>query len=414
MLIKGDLNKEKENSISFFVIYAALTSAVYILPALIFRVPYVIAACLMLASLVIIMFKDSRYMNYSILILFATLLLFFSNMLFNQYTTVAAINDAVRNVRFFLPVLWGCFALKHCNAKQQKTILILMVLIIGFVFINTMVALEEDPWIARLLAEDKATSSKEVNAYRLRNVGGYSFSYMMGIVTLVFSYLAVKVKPIFAKIVCTIATVLCFYYIIQTMYTTLLLLCSIGVLLILFFNIKSRAWRGVVLGVFVLLWFSLSSLFGYLSDVFGADSLLSTKFSQMQMALTGEGIEALGSRPMLMGKAVEHWLSHPIFGAYSDNHSHSLVFEYLQQNGLAGLGIWVAAFAMSWKLIYNTLKEHNIKTMLFNTCMGYLLVLSVFNDTRYTFEITIAAFFIVPLASAVFCKKEAKVENENV
>ncbi len=405
-MIQHTKEKIQKPLFSIFVIYVSLTCAIYILPAANFLLPYIFVASLMLLSLPILLHKDSYLVKYTLLMILVTFYLFCSNFFVNGLATVDVINDAIRNLRFFLPVLWGVYAIRFCDGKQQKAILIILLLIIVYVTINTMIALEEEPWIARILASDKTTTSAEINAYRIGNVGGYSFSYMMGVVTLIFAYFSFMFKKTSTKVLCVAITVLCFYYIIQTMYTTLLLLCSIGVILIIFLHIKSPQLRVLVLVVSVGLVFLLPKLFEYLSGVFSSESILSTKFDQMTMAMSGEGIDSLGRRPQLISNAIKNWLEHPFFGSYSENPSHSLVMEYLQQNGIFGFAAWMTVYIASWKILYRTLKENGIKTQLFNICMCYFSALSFFNDTKYTFEITIATFFIVPIVSAFFCKKQ--------
>lgn len=402
------LVKKKDNKalgISFFVIYIALNFLVYMMPALKLTVPYVMAGSLMLISLPFVMIKNKKWMIYGIYLCVVSMLFMFSNMLIGMMGTADAVNDVIRNIRYFLPALWALYSLKYCNEKNKKNIFIVFLIITAFITFKTVQALQENIWIARLLAQDQSTSSAEINGYRLQNVGGYPFSYMMGVVTIVFSWMTIKFKNVFMKFLSFAGTIICFYYIIQTMYTTLLLLSTIGVFLVLFFNTKSLLWRLVLVMGVIVLWFSLSPLFGYLSGIFDPESLLSTKFMQMHDAVSGEGIEALGTRPELMSEAFSNWLKTPIFGGAYTTPSHTTYIEFLQQNGIVGLIWWLSLFVLFWKSLYSELKRHNVDTTIFNITMGYLAVLSFFNDTRYTFEITIAVFFIVPLFSSLFCKK---------
>lgn len=406
---------KSKSAFSLFVIYVVIVCAVYVLPSLKFQVPYIIAGSLMLVSLPPLLGYEPQWSTYGFFLLLETTIIFCSNIFVNQLGITAAINEAIRNIRFFLPVFWGCYAVKYCSPKQKSVVLCAFLIITSFVTFKTLEALQENAWIARLLAQEQSTSSLEINAYRLGNVGGYTFSYMMGIVTLVSFWSFLKSKSFWCKIFSFVMVVICYYYVIQTMYATLLLLTTVGILTIAFFSIK-RSWgKCLFLILAILLIFSLAPIFDYLSGLFSNESLLSVKFAQMHDSLTGGGADSLGSRPQLLSQALENWFKTPFFGGAYTTPSHSLLFELLQQNGLFGFGVWLSFFIMSWKRLTKTLKENGIDTLLFNIVMFYFAELSIFNDTRYSFEITITAFFIVPLFCSVFCKKScegAKKDDE--
>lgn len=137
--------------------------------------------------------------------------------------------------------------------------------------------LEGDPWIARILAQSTATSSSQINAYRLRNVGGFEFSYMMGIITLCFVWLALNAPKRWVKVAGVLLTILGFYYILQCQYTTLLLLTFLGTVLLLFR--RAHSWKVRILLVIgcIALVIGFVPLLYYLSELF-TGSLLSSKF----------------------------------------------------------------------------------------------------------------------------------------
>lgn len=391
---------KKQRSISLFVLYIILTMAVYILPYMNFVLPYIPVALLMLASLPVIMVLREKWFGFGLFLAIITLLMLLSNMIVNGVGVTYAINEAVRNLRFFLPVLWGGYILEFCNAKQKKVILIAYVFIVGFVVFKTYMALQEDMWIARLLAQDKTTSSAQINAYRLDNVGGYAFSYLFGVVTLALVHFILKTKNKKEKIVLILVVIFCFYFIIKTMYTTLLVLTSLCTLLLLYLNAKKTKTKFLILFGGLLLLFNIVPLCAFLSRAFG-DSLLASKFQQIYFSLTGGGIDELGLRPQLIRTALENWSKTPIFGNHYTNPAHSLFFEILQQNGIVGITLWISLFVSSWKVLYENLKKRNVDTKLFNVSMIYLTVLSIANDTRFTFEIVITVYFMIPLFSTI-------------
>lgn len=386
-----------------FSFYVVITMAIYILPYTKLMFPYIPVALLMIASLPLLMLKCKKMIFYVLTLLFATLLLFCIGF----YGLVDSINDAIRNIRLFLPAIWGVYAVHFCNRKQKRFILIGFSVIALIIFIQSMKAMKEEPLIARILAEDQSYSRPEVNRYRLQNVGGYPFAYMMGVVTIGITWLTLEVNRLWEKVLCVIGIIACYAYMVSAMYTTLLILSTVCIILLLLVNAKSIITKLIILAFLILLSFFIPFLFGKLSGLFSG-TLLSTKFNQLFDATTGGGVEALGTRPDLISKAIENWLQTPIFGAKYNTHAHSLLFETLQTSGIVGLSIWVSLYIFTWVFIAKELKKNGINCKAFNVAMMYFTLLSILNDTRYTFEITIAVFFIVPVLSSLIEKKEIK------
>ncbi len=398
------VQNKKTPSLSLFVLYIILTMAVYLLPAANLILPYIPVALLMLVSLPLIMIRRQDWLLYGVMLILTTFFMFVGTF---HGQTVDSINDAVRNLRYFLPFFWAFFSLRYCNKKQRVVILIGFLAVTALIFVNTSRALAEDPWITRLLAQDKASSSDELNAYRLNNVGGYSFSYMMGVVTIMFGWFAVRLRRVWLRVLCVIVIMVCYNYMIQTMYTTLLIMTTVSLLLLLFFHTKSNLTRVFLLLAFAVLTLFLPAISLKLSETFEG-SLLSTKFMNIYQTLSGEGVDSLGSRPGLIRVAIENWLDHPLFGFPTDNPSHSLFFSFLETGGLFTLGAWLFSYISFWCYTHRQLKRSGYDTLLFHVCMTYFSLISIFNDTRYTFEITIAAFFIVPLLCSLFGARKVK------
>lgn len=161
-------------------------------------------------------------------------------------------------------------------------------------------------WITRVLAQDKATDTALIRSYRMANVGGFEFSYMIGIIILGLLWAFFHCKNKIVKILCVVGVVIGYYYIIQTMYTTLLILISVGIMLILILCVKNIIAKAALAVVGIVLMFSLAPLFKYLSGVFSG-SLLSVKFMRIYNALTLGDVDALGSRPELIMEAITNW-----------------------------------------------------------------------------------------------------------
>lgn len=389
-------SNKKDRRLSIFVLYVVMTFTVYILPYTKYVLPYILVALLMLASMPFIMRKNTEWVTYSIMLVCLSIILMFVLML-KELTFVNGVNEFIRHIRFFLPVLWGGYAIKYCNKKQKIFVLICFAVITVFVFFRTLQALSENEWIARLLAESTSTSSMEINSYRLENVGGFEFSYMIGLVTLCIAWLIFNARRIYVRIICALLTVFCYYYIIQTMYTTLLILTTVCLALMLLFYVKNPMIRVLGVGVAVVFLFLLPSITLKLSDLFG-NSLLADKFLLIHHSLTGGGAESLGSRPERMFEAFVEFAKSPIWGGNNvAGDAHSLFFHTLANYGIIGVVALVVPFVKGRDIIISGLKRNNCSTLLFDIACVYIVLLSIFNPIGYVFEVTITVFFIVPI-----------------
>lgn len=391
-------SRQRKILISPFIVYVILTFMIYVLPYAKVTIPYIVSGSLMLAFFPIVMFQKREWMNYAILLLAVSFVIFLLDILIGGYSFIDSLNEMIRNIRFFMPVLWIVYAFEYWDDKRYLMhFLICFFSVVSIMLFKTINALSKDQWVARLLAQDKMQDSPELRAYRLQNVGGFEFAYMMGVVTLILVWAAMNTNNKLVRIIFIGATILSYYYIIQTMYTTLLLLTSIGVLLLLVCSIRNPLVKLMVIIIFIILAFGLAPFFEFLSEFF-ADSLLSSKFMQIHDALSGEGVEALGSRPQLMTEALVNWAHSPILGGYNvGNKNHSTIVGSLEKNGLVGLIFYITMIYVSWKMVTEDIEKKGYDKLLFNIVCLYLVVLSFFNPIGYIFELTIATFFVTPL-----------------
>ncbi len=401
------LLREKQNTqqmFSLFLCYLLVTCAVYIMPLLKFKVPYILAALLMLATLVPLLMKEREWIPHIVLLAMAFSVVAGISLLNGVSASFAdAINNVLlRNVRFFLPMLWGSYALRYTTPKQQTLFLVLFSAMVVFIYCKTISALENDQWVARILAQGKESSSAEVNQYRLDNVGGFEYSYMMGIIALCLTWGALKAKKLWWKLLAIAAVVAVFYYIIQTMYTTLLLLSFIGIFVLLFLHTKNPLIKLLLITIAIVTIFSLEPILKYLSTAFSKDSLLNDKFKGLYYALINDDVGRVGSRPELMAHSFERWLAHPVFGSYDPaSSSHSLLFSTLETGGIVGFIPWLCLFAGGYRMLKTLYLSRGLELSLLQTSFLYVFVLSILNPIGYVFEVTIVAFFITPIWSSL-------------
>ena len=396
----------------FFTIYTVATMVCYLLPYTQFVMPYTIMAPLMLFSFVWMFCGGEEGIVYSAIVVVVSLILMFTILIAQELDMVTGINTAIREMRFFLPVLWGVFGLKYANQKQRKIILIVFVAIILLVVYKTIEAVRDEPMIVRLLAQDKTRGNTEINAYRLNNVAGYTFSYMMGAVVICAAWISASSS--YGKLLRgagIIVLILSFFFVVETMYATLLILSFLGIVLVLFVKSKNIITKVVIIFFGLISLILMEDIMEWLSKLFTFSDVLHEKFGDMHDAIKYGDISHVGARPRLIFEALENWVKSPLFGSSEVNRAHSTVFSVLQESGLVGLSLWIATISYGTKLVFNRLKIMNIDTGMFGVCMAYVAILSIFNDIRSVYELTIVVFFIVPLLSVYIADNKERSQN---
>ena len=392
--------KIKNPTVSIFSLYCMLAIVLYVLPAVKVTVPYVFSGLFFLLFLLVSTTKDRLLRNSSIQLILATVLIFLVDFLALGVGPIDAINEAIRNIRFFIPVLWLAYFLRYSKEEEGKKILFFYSAIVIYMLIKTFAALRIDQWIPRIMAGDKSTESSAMRAYRMANVGGFEFSYMMGPIIIVLVWAALNSRNKWMRIVYWASAVISYYYVLRTMYTTLVLLTTIGIVCCFIWRIPSRRKRAVIL-MLCLAAITLSPLlFEYLASVFPEESLLSVKFGQIHDAMTGGGLDALGSRPAKIMKAIKNWSTAPIFGTgIMGLGTHSTFFGTLERNGLIGVASLVYLFIWAWKLLSQSIRRYDeqINLYVLSIVFLYLILLGILNPIGYIFELPITVFFIIPV-----------------
>ena len=380
-----------ENQNNFLVswgwfLLVTLTTVLYTLPSVKMMVPYVVmGGCMLLSLLPVFIHRDLFIRNFSFQLLSISLYFLIAYYLFCSFTLVDSLNEAIRVLRTFIPVFWGIMFMQVLDKSKQKMSFFIIGFCILYILFITLKALHENPMISRLLAESTATSDSFLNQYRMQNVGGFEFSYMIGLCTLCVFWKFLVSHKFLEKILCLFFVVLFYHYIILTQYATLLLLTSLGILGLIYGNLKTIYTKLLfIVGILFLLFFGFSLLV-LLQDVF-QDSLLSMKFEQISTSIASGDVNDLGGRPLLMFSALNNWVSSPIFGGnYENLNAHSLITTILVQTGLVGLLLWLFLYCRSYKIIKYYYAKIPYALNLVGNSFVYLFLLSFFNPIGYAF-----------------------------
>lgn len=393
------IERNTDNLINIFVtFYILVIFLILVLPCMKYTVPYELVAALTLLGFPFFFFSGNQQKYLCIL--------FLCSLLFGLIYLVVKIpgdlkesmNEMIRNLRFYLPAAIGFYAVRHLKDRSKNLLLYSFFLLVFYIMLVTIVALYNDPMLARSLAEG-VTIADSTAAYRMANVGGFEFSYMIGMLTLVFVFSFVHSAEKINKFLSLLAAVLCFYYILESQYTILLLLTTV-------FCVIQLCWRRsnlllkiiLILGMLLFL-FNIDNFFLYLSQHM-KQQMLAEKFSWIGDYYSGNSaVEALHSRPSLYLDAISDFFKSPIWGSNTDSsdRAHSYVLGLLSSGGLLGLFCYLTIFFEAKKHIETCLISLHKDCLLFRYACWYCFILSILNPIGTSFEITILLYLIIPI-----------------
>ena len=221
------INKKQNYQISHsivWIIYLIAYLALGLLPAVKYSIPYIIAGSFAMLPMAIVSLKHK---NYRMILIALATFGFFHGLL--TYVTgngviTELINEPVRYIRYFVPCLLF-YIVSKMERKKQIVVWIIASVLIGFVIIKTLIALESDPMIARTLA--RGVSDSDLMVYRMDNIGGFGNCYAVCITFGLWVYLMFNSK-LWMRIVSVIMLVFIFYFTIQAQYMIMLLLCVLA------------------------------------------------------------------------------------------------------------------------------------------------------------------------------------------
>ena len=377
-----------------FICYLCVVSAFLILPRLQLQTPYVVVACSSLITLLVLFIRRTPWDAFGLYLVGLSSIF----LILHPVTPVDGINEMIRSIRFFLPVLWACYALRYCDKNHIKVFVVFFIVMIAFICSRTLEALREFPSIARILAQGKSDGSAELNLFRIHNVGGFGFSYMMGVVTISSVGMAIESERVCDRVIWIGAATLSFYFILQTLYTTLLLLTIAGSCYAAVLKVKNKRIKFAIIFLSIFGLFLIPSLLGIIAAILPNDSALPVRLLSLQQALLQGNMALIGSRPARLAQGIKVWLSRPFFGNPKGSiGSHSFVVGTLAQYGIVGMSIFIFMTIFSRKIIMKSLNSSKLPTIPFRASLFYILLLTIMNPIGYLYEITISLFTVTPL-----------------
>ena len=388
----------------FITVYSAILLSLMILPRYQFNGIYVEIALLSMPFLLIytLFRKSVLQKTWQIFVMLILMVMFrFAWNTFLDFN--AAINLSLTLYLYLIPYFIFEALQSRNNRTETIAVICVAVLILGLIGFNTLRAFSVEPTVARLLAQG-SNDDEYLRYLRHSNIGGYGFSYAIGMLT---PYTAMRITRAKGKkkiIPCIVLAIL-FVYIYYSQYTILLLLSFFFTLFVFILKSRNRFWKITLSIALVLLLLSMRGIFSYLASHLPLKTL-AMHFEDLYNLVSGQGSES--SRSELYKSAFVLFLHHPIFGAnlkdageaYIINRSHSTFFGILASGGIVGAGLY-------YGILYTVIR--NIKRVLGNIrdiqpVFWMFFILGILNPA-VLFEITMVVFMLIPLLELLYIRR---------
>ena len=394
--------KAEFGRINGWFIYLLFYLPLCLLPAVKYSVPYVIAGSFAMLPLIIVTLSNTRYRTIFILLVALGALQGAIVALLGNAPMTEVVNEPIRSIRYFVP----CVLLEKVfdlDKNKQKAIWIFTTLLIAVVIVRTLYALENDPMVARLLAQG-TIEDETLMSYRFQNVGGFGNCYSLALTVAVWAYFMFKQSKTI-KILSTAVTIFIMYFALKVQYMTMLLLCIAAFLIVFLYCSKNKYAKICSVAVVVFILFFMSSILRWIASL-GVDSTIYIKLTEF--ADTLDGVNSLGdttSRTGLYKDALLAFLSSPIFGTTNNANAHSTILSIAASSGMIGLFAYFYGVKQMYSTTKINLQKQKIDVKIFNIVFSLFIALSVVNPIHYVYEISVVLLFYIPLTLNVLKNK---------
>ena len=401
----------KIKTISFgsivFALYGVFVLAYIFLPNLQYSIKYVHLFLMSFPLVAWVCIGKEKMINIFVCLGFMA----FFRLIFNAFGNFSA---AVNTSFILYLCLLGYFMFE--GSQKLKTNIALNIIVVAslvmicLVAVNTYKEFAANPGVARLLAKG-TNDDEEINLLRSMNIGGYGFSYAVGMLIPYVATWIIRAKGN-KKWIAIAFFVLLIVYITKTQYTTLLLISVFFTGYVFFIHCKTMHAKIAVFIIVICLIFGSRYIFEFLADQIKLRTL-SVRFRDIASMLSGNGSD--NSRWELQWNAFKLFFKNPLFGAdltnaenlYIVNHSHTSFSGTIASGGIAGVSLYYGTILLAVK---------NVKKMV-PTCRYieptflHLLVLSLFNPIS-SFEIFTVTFLIIPGIELILNHKKENYYGE--
>lgn len=280
---------------------------------------------------------------------------------------------------------------------------------IVLVYIQTMRALAVDPTVCRLLAVGTYSEYRadEVQALRMDNVGGFGFSYAIGLIEIYTFYYTIKESGK-KRIIFAVITIALLVFAVKSQYLTLLLLCIIVNLVISIRFVKSNISRALIIFFIIVIVFFSGPILSFLTQIINGEKL-NEKVYAIEGLLEGYGYSSM--RIDYISEALKYFSNHILLGQPNlindyelssvSSSIHSTQIKLLVDVGLIGTLIYNVFLFVLYNHVNKLIVRNGQNPEPFKMAFCFFWILSWLNPVFANFEIPFALFFVIPLISCL-------------
>ena len=304
----------------------------------------------------------------------------------------------------FLPVLFTYRVLKHGDKKQTKILLTISALFILYVVFKTFNELSANDSATRVWTDFSSLSAK--------NIGTYNFVYAVSVSIPVAFALFLNTNKPKEKTGLFIYVAIGFVFLIMASYTLSLLISAILCYLALFLNTKTKFIKSVALIITPLILILLPTLLDFTATYIVPRESMAKRITEVSKYFSGEAMGYnLNGRITLYRDTLKAFFQSPIIGNSSLHFDgHATFLTVLSDIGLLGSVPFYWLYFSSHKKIGNILGVKSQKRCFLIAFLSVFLTGCV-NPIHSALPLPMVAWFIVPLATKIFIKKEAITLN---
>lgn len=397
-------NNRKASSIEMVLII--FFSMVFILPYLSINMNFILLLGIIFLYFAYVFMKDTRTIRNFAGLLVAVVFVALFYTLLTDTKTISSSAGSVEIKQFvskfnqyllmYLPLFLYYRVHNNASYNQKKMLLIVVSALIIYVIYQTLQELAINPNAIR--------QWEQFDELLDDNIGNYYFVYGIPvIITTIAVCIGNKNKTY--KFIGIAAIVFLFYFLIKAQYTLALLIAIIGVLVCIFMSIKNGVLKLIFLILAVTFSIFIPQILLLLSNNIESEQM-SVRLRELYVFFS-EGETTgynLNGRFTLYGKTIKAFFKSPIWGHRSLNFDgHATYLTILSDTGLLGAVPFYYLVMNSKKKVNNALGELTKK---FTPIFICLLCTGFTNPIHYSQPLSIAVWFIAPLAIDVFFNKE--------
>lgn len=297
--------------------------------------------------------------------------------------------------------------------KNQTVIFVLICLSVSlFLYVGwqTFIQSADNQNIARMMTNGD-TDEDVLAEMMLMGVGGFGAAYSSGVYAIVSAVLLLHFTlKKYERIILIALLLVALYYVLNAMFTTLILITFASFAIILIYRKKRQSNILYISFILVFFFFLLPSLL-QIAIEYEKDSPVGDHLYEIYMKLYGT-VSTTTERDQFMMKNIAAMFDSPLLGHdissgyYGEltRNSHSTFWSIVINTGIVGVVSYFSVYVRAYRTVKNKVTKIQEK-QIYLPLVVYFLLLSFFNPSD-AFEVSWALFFVAPLIYSTYKLKE--------